>query len=101
MGAAKSRRPMRDGARIALALAIGFAGAMAYMAVVIWLGYRRAYSGGGPGVAVRAFGIRIYDIVRAGEGYAGSSRGPAMGLVCGIGMAVVLAAEELLRRLKH
>ena len=67
MGAVKSRRPMRAGVRIALALAIGFAGAMAYMAVVIWLGYRRAYSGGGPGVAVRAFGIRIYDIVRAGR----------------------------------
>lgn len=92
---------MRAGARAALALAIGFAGAMAYMAVMIWLGYRQAYSGGAAAVPVRAFGIRIYDIVRAGEGYAGSSRGPAMGLVCGIGMAAAVIIEELLRRLRQ
>lgn len=98
--AARRRPPLRTLLRVALALIIGFAGAMAYMAFVIWIGYRQAYSGGS-GAAVQAFGIQIYDIVRAGESYAGSARGPAMGLVCGIGMAVAVIIEELLRRVRQ
>ena len=99
--AARRRPPLRTPLRVALALIIGFAGAMAYMAFVIWIGYRQAYSGGGSGAAVQAFGIQIYEIVRAGESYAGSARGPAMGLVCGIGMAVAVIIEELLRRVRQ
>ena len=87
-------------ARIVLALVIGFVCAMAYMAVVIWLGYRQAYRSGAAAVPVRAFWIDIYDIARTGEGYSGTPIGPHMGIVCGIGMAIILMIEELLRRLK-
>lgn len=92
---------MNKKAKIILALIIGFAAAMLLMSVCIYFGYSGAYSTDAEQYTVRLFGISIYELTRSENKYIGSSIGLHMGIICGICMAVSLAAEEIIRKMRH
>lgn len=84
-----------------LALAAGFAIAMILMSIAIYFGYTGAYRTGGALFTVRLCGLPIYDLTWTGDAYAGASRGPYMGLVCGVCMIAALAAELIAERVRR
>lgn len=84
-----------------LALIAGFAAAMILMSVAIYFGYTSAYRTGGALFTVRLCGLPIYDLMWTGDAYAGASRGPCMGLVCGVCMAAALVIELIAERVRR
>lgn len=92
---------MKRSKRLLLACAAGFGAAILFMAIAIYFGYREAYGTGASDVTVRLCGLSIYHITKSAGGYIGETIGPYMGLVCGICMAVAVAAEELIRKLRR
>lgn len=86
--------------KILLALVIGFAVAMLAMTTAIFFGYTEAYDTEAETLLVRLFGIPIYRLVKSGSKYVGESQGTWMGLVCGSCMALAVAIEEIIGRIK-
>lgn len=91
---------MKKSVRILLALAIGFAVAMLLMTVAIFFGYTKAYNTGEAAAVVKILGIPIYELTKSGSEYIGQSKGIFMGAFCGICMAVAVAAEQLIGKIK-
>lgn len=74
---------------------------MLLMSVFIYFGYSSAYSTDAEQYTVRLFGISIYELTRSENKYIGSPIGPNMGIICGICMAVSLAVEEVIHKMRH
>lgn len=72
---------MKKKVKIILSLIIGFAVAMALMAVSIYFGYSKAYDIESAGYTVKLFGISIYQLTKAGSEYTGAAIGPNMGVL--------------------
>ena len=83
------------------ALILGFALAMLSMAIAIYVGYSQAYAGGVSVKEVYVFGLNIYEITKSGQVYIGTSIGKNMGIVCAVYMVIVLAVEEIIRKLRR
>lgn len=92
---------MKKKVKIILSLIIGFAVAMALMAVSIYFGYSKAYDIESAGYTVKLFGISIYQLTKAGSEYTGAAIGPNMGIICGIFMALGFAIEEVVDKLRN
>lgn len=84
-----------------LALLLGFALAMAAMAVAIYFGYTDAYRLGTDSHTVSLFGLRIYELTKGKDAYTGAAVGTNMGIFCIVCMLLTTAAEQLLTRWGH
>ena len=85
---------------IVIAAGIGFAVAMAVMAVAIYFGYTDAYASEVDSMQVKLLGLPIYDLLKTGDSYAGSSVGQNMGIVCLIFIAIAICVERIIVRIK-
>lgn len=84
-----------------LALSIGFIVSMIIMSIAIYFGYTSAYSTNVDSFVVRIFGIPIYELVKTGTKYVGTSQGIYMGMFCGICMAIAVAIETIILKMKR
>lgn len=91
---------MKKAVKIISALVIGFAVAMLAMTTAIFFGYTKAYATDVEVALIKLIGIPIYKLTKSGSEYVGESQGAFMGLVCGIGMALGVIAEEVIARIK-
>lgn len=91
---------MKRKAKIILALVIGFIVAMLIMAIAIFFGYTKAYSTNAETLLVRLAGIPIYQLTKNGSEYIGESKSVLMGSVCGFCMALSVAMEEIIGRIR-
>ena len=85
---------------IIIAVVIGFAVAMAVMAVAIYFGYTDAYASEVDSLQVKLLGLPIYDLLKTGGGYVGSSIGQNMGIVCLIFVAIAICVERIVRKIR-
>ena len=68
------------------------------MAVIIYLGHTDAYGSGVEHMSVSLFGLDIYNLLKTGNQYSGSSVGANMGVICGVFMAIAVCFEQIVSK---
>ena len=92
---------MKKKSQFILALSIGFIVSMIIMSIAIYFGYTSAYSTNVDSFVIKIFGIPIYELVKTGTKYVGTSQGIYMGMFCGICMTIAVIIQTIISKMKH